>query len=87
MGNLLVSDGDVVHDDAVVELDAGAYGTVGANAALLHHDGLLVDHVVRALAHDAELLLQHTLEAGPGGAMRVLVQDHVPVVRRKITWQ
>jgi len=76
---LLFSNGDVVHDDTVVQLGARANSAVGANAALLDRDGLLVDHVIRALTHDAELFLQHALESRPGSAVRILVQNHVPI--------
>ena len=81
-GYLLFSDSDVVHDDAVVQLGAGADGTVGANAALLDGDSLFVDHIISALAHDAELFLQYALETRPRSAMRVLVQNHVPIKKR-----
>ena len=75
---LLVADGHVVHDNAVVQLGHDADLAVAADAALLDRDGLLGRDVAAALADQAHLLLQHGGEARPGSALAVLVQDDVP---------
>lgn len=76
--HVLVANRHVVHNDAVVQLRHDSDFDVASDAALLHGDGLLGDHVGRALAHQAQLLLQQVREACPRGARCVLVQDDVP---------